>query len=186
MKTLRLPALTTLCMALLAACASSPEVAGTAAPLAAEPATVQSNHAWLSQLPFGDRQDFEDARRGQLASLEQPQIKTADGRVVWDRQAYGFESGAAPDTVNPSLWRQAQLNNVSGLFKVTERIYQLRGLDLANMTIVEGDTGIIIIDPLLSAETAAAGLALAVVTYHQESNVDWRRTIFGLMKLLVV
>ena len=161
MKTPRLPGLTTCCLALLlAACASSPEVTGKAAPLAAEPATMQSNRAWLSQLPFGDRQDYEDARRGHVADLDQPQIKVADGRVVWDQQAYRFESGGAPDTVNPSLWRQAQLNNVSGLFKVTERIYQLRGLDLANMTIVEGDTGIIIIDPLLSAETSAAGLAL--------------------------
>src|SRR3954469_4325603 len=161
MKTPRLPGLTTCCLALLlAACASIPEVTGTAAPLAAEPATMQSNRAWLSQLPFGDRQDYEDARRGHVADLDQPQIKVADGRVVWDQQAYRFESGGAPDTVNPSLWRPAQLNNVSGLFKVTERIYQLRGLDLANMTIVEGDTGIIIIDPLLSAETSAAGLAL--------------------------
>lgn len=161
MKTTRLPALATLCMAsLLAACAGSPAVTGTAVPLAAEPATIQANQAWLSQLPFADLQDFEDAQRGHIADLEPPQIKSADGRVVWDRQAYSFESGAAPDTVNPSLWRQAQLNNVSGLFKVTERVYQLRGLDLANMTIVEGDAGIIVVDPLLSAETAAAGLAL--------------------------
>jgi alkyl sulfatase BDS1-like metallo-beta-lactamase superfamily hydrolase len=137
-----------------------PGVATVASPAPAEPATVRANQAWLSQLPFGDLQDFEDARRGHVADLDQPQIKAADGRVVWDQQAYRFESGNAPDTVNPSLWRQAQLNNVSGLFKVTERIYQLRGLDLANMTIVEGDTGIIVIDPLLSAETAAAGLAL--------------------------
>ena len=192
MKTSRLPGLTVLCMALqLAACASSPEIARTAAASAAEPATVWSNRAWLPQLPFGDRQDYEDARRGLIADLEQPQIRTADGRVVWDRQAYGFESGAAPDTVNPSLWRQAQLNNVSGLFKVTERIYQLRGLDLANMTIVEGDTGIIIIDPLLSAETAAAGLALyyrhrprkpvsAVVYTH--SHVDHFGGVKGIIR----
>jgi alkyl sulfatase BDS1-like metallo-beta-lactamase superfamily hydrolase len=145
---------------MLAACAGPHGVATVASPAPAEPATVRANQAWLSQLPFGDLQDFEDARRGHVADLDQPQIKAADGRVVWDQQAYRFESGGAPDTVNPSLWRQAQLNNVSGLFKVTERIYQLRGLDLSNMTIVEGDTGIIVIDPLLSAETAAAGLAL--------------------------
>ena len=161
MKTPRLPALTPLCMALLlAACASAPAGKWTADRPGAESATRQSNQAWLSQLPFEDRQDYEDAWRGHIADLDAPQIRSADGRVVWDRQAYGFESGAAPDTVNPSLWRQAQLNNLSGLFKVTERVYQLRGLDLANMTIVEGDKGIIVIDPLLSVETAAAGLAL--------------------------
>ena len=132
-----------------------------AGPLPAEPATVRSQQDWLGRLPFADRQDFEDAERGLIAGLDQPQIRGADGRVAWDAQAYAFESGdEAPATVNPSLWRQARLNNVSGLFKVTERVYQIRGLDLANMTIVEGDTGIIVIDPLLSAETARAGLAL--------------------------
>ena len=161
MKMKRLQRVATLAAAsLLAACASAPEVAVTPGPSAAQPATARANEAWLSQLPFADRQDFDDAQRGHIAELGQPQVKAADGHVVWDQQAYRFESGSAPATVNPSLWRQAQLNNVSGLFKVGERIYQLRGLDLANMTIVEGDTGIIIIDPLLSAETAAAGLAL--------------------------
>ena len=192
MNTTRLPGLTSCCaVLLLAACATRPEAVSTADPRAAEPATVQSNRAWLSQLPFGDRQDYEDAQRGHVADFEQPQVRTADGRVVWDRQAYGFESGAAPDTVNPSLWRQAQLNNVSGLFKVTERVYQLRGLDLANMTIVEGDNGVIVIDPLLSAETAAAGLALyyrhrpqkpisAVVYTH--SHVDHFGGVKGIIR----
>jgi len=148
----------------LCACAGPRPEAGNAVnvgPLAAEPATVQSQQDWLRRLPFADRQDFEDAERGHIAGLDQPQIRTADGRVAWDAQAYAFESSdEAPATVNPSLWRQARLNNVSGLFKVTDRVYQIRGLDLANMTIVEGDTGIIVIDPLLSAETARAGLEL--------------------------
>jgi alkyl sulfatase BDS1-like metallo-beta-lactamase superfamily hydrolase len=146
---------------LLAACAGPQPKVGGPAPLPAEPATLQSQQDWLKRLPFADKQDFEDAQRGHIAGPEQPQIRTADGRVAWDTQAFAFESGdAAPDTVNPSLWRQARLNNFSGLFKVTERVYQIRGLDLANMTIVEGNTGIIVIDPLLSAETARAGLAL--------------------------
>lgn len=154
---------------LLAACAASQQTAGPVAamgrtstnrPAAAEPATVEVNRSWASQLPFADTADFDDARRGHIADLDQRQIRAADGRVVWDLDAYRFESGEAPATVNPSLWRQAGLNNLSGLFKAGEGIYQLRGLDLANMTIVEGERGIIVVDPLLSAETAAAGLAL--------------------------
>ncbi|NEX61684.1 alkyl/aryl-sulfatase [Noviherbaspirillum galbum] len=132
-----------------------------AGPRAAEPATVQSNKAWLERLPFGDRQDFEDASRGFIAALGTEAIRAADGHVVWDRDAYAFEAAPdAPPTVNPSLWRQARLNNAAGLFKVADRLYQIRGIDLSNMTIVEGDTGLLIIDPLLSAETAQAGLAL--------------------------
>ncbi|KAF1052884.1 MAG: putative alkyl/aryl-sulfatase YjcS [Stenotrophomonas maltophilia] len=78
---------------------------------------------------------------------------------MWNRQAYDFlDDKPAPDTVNPSLWRIAQLNNIAGLFQVSERIYQVRGLDLSNMTLIEGDSGLIVIDPLISAETARAGL----------------------------
>jgi glyoxylase-like metal-dependent hydrolase (beta-lactamase superfamily II) len=69
-------------------------------------------------------------------------------------------AGECPDTVNPSLWRQSQLTAIHGLFEVTDGIYQVRGMDLSNMTLVEGDTGVIVIDPLVSAEVAAAGLAL--------------------------
>jgi alkyl sulfatase BDS1-like metallo-beta-lactamase superfamily hydrolase len=180
---------------LLAACASTPVPVPVPpigpGPSPAQSTTARSNEAWLSQLPFADRQDFDDATRGHIADLAQPQIKAADGHTVWDQQAYRFEAGDAPATVNPSLWRQAQLNNVAGLFKVTERVYQLRGLDLSNMTIVEGDTGIIIIDPLLSAETAAAGLALyyqhrpkkpvsAVVYTH--SHVDHFGGVKGVIR----
>ncbi|MBK4737619.1 MBL fold metallo-hydrolase [Noviherbaspirillum sp. DKR-6] len=144
--------------------ASAGDIADKAAvtrPQPAAAATVASNRAWLAQLPFSDRQDFEDARRGFIADLDEPAIRAADGHIVWDRGAYAFEAAdTAPDTVNPSLWRQAQLDNASGLFRVGERMYQVRGLDLSNMTIVEGDTGLIIIDPLLSAETAKAALEL--------------------------
>ena len=87
-------------------------------------------------------------------------VRAADGRVVWDLEAYSYLDGECPDTVNPSLWRQAQLCVKNGLFEVTGGIYQVRGMDLSNMTIVEGDAGVIVIDPLISAETAAAGIAL--------------------------
>ncbi|MFO1272810.1 MAG: alkyl sulfatase dimerization domain-containing protein [Rubrivivax sp.] len=132
------------------------------APKAAEPATVESNRQWLSALPFADRRDFEDARRGFVATLADGEIRAADGRVVYSMKPYAFidKPGPAPESVNPSLWRQAQLNQLHGLFKVTERMYQVRSLDISNMTIVEGASGLILIDPLLTAETAKAALEL--------------------------
>ncbi|MEQ1490735.1 MAG: alkyl sulfatase dimerization domain-containing protein [Terricaulis sp.] len=124
--------------------------------------TRASNAAFSQTLPWGDREDEDFANRGFVAAYDQQQIRTADGsRVVWDFSAYDFLRGDAPDTVNPSLWRHAQLLARAGLFRVTDRVYQIRGFDVSNMTIVVGDTGLIIVDPLSSAETAAAGLALA-------------------------
>jgi alkyl sulfatase BDS1-like metallo-beta-lactamase superfamily hydrolase len=114
----------------------------------------------MSDLPFADRTDFENAERGLVDALDPCIVKAADGRVVWDLEAYSYLNADCPDTVHPSLWRQAQLCAKQGLFEVTEGIYQVRGLDLSNMTIVEGDTGVVVIDPLISAETAAAALAL--------------------------
>ena len=87
-------------------------------------------------------------------------VKDATGRVVWDNDAFAFLQGDCPATASPSLWRQSQLCARQGLFEVTEGIYQVRGLDLSNMTTVEGDRGVIVIDPLISTETAAAALAL--------------------------
>ncbi|MFJ7809833.1 alkyl/aryl-sulfatase [Pseudomonas asiatica] len=121
--------------------------------------TRQSNQQWLQRLPFGDRSDFDNARRGLLEAVDQP-VVNADGKTVWDLQRYAFLKGEAPATVNPSLWRIAQLNTLAGLFKVSEGIYQVRGLDLANMTLIEGEHGLIVMDPLLSVETARAGLAM--------------------------
>jgi alkyl sulfatase BDS1-like metallo-beta-lactamase superfamily hydrolase len=129
-------------------------------PRAAEPATVQANQRVLSELPFADRRAFDDARRGFIASLPDGEVRSADGRVVYSMKPYAFIEGNAPDSVNPSLWRQAQLNQVHGLFKVTERMYQVRSLDISNMTIIEGDRGLIVIDPLLTVETGRAALEL--------------------------
>ena len=113
-----------------------------------------------ARLPFADREDFADATRGFVGTLSPALVRDTDERVVWDMEAYSFLDADCPETVNPSLWRQAQLNKVHGLFEVAEGIYQVRGLDLSNMTIVEGDEGVLVIDPLISAETAAAALAL--------------------------
>ncbi|MDR3079327.1 MAG: MBL fold metallo-hydrolase [Streptomyces sp.] len=111
-------------------------------------------------LDFDDTTDFENADRGFLGTLKDPVITQADGTVAWDAEAYAFMDGACPPTANPSLWRQGQLAARHGLYEVTEGIYQVRGLDLSNMTLVEGATGVIVIDPLVSMETAAAALAL--------------------------
>ncbi|PYN74367.1 MAG: hypothetical protein DMD97_17530 [Candidatus Rokuibacteriota bacterium] len=127
----------------------------------ATPITIAQNQAVLDALPFGDTQDFDDARRGFLGSLPEVEIKNADGRVVWSLREYAFLSEeGAPPTVNPSLWRQARLNMGHGLFRVTERIYQIRGFDISNMTVIEGDRGIVVIDPLMSTEVARASLEL--------------------------
>jgi alkyl sulfatase BDS1-like metallo-beta-lactamase superfamily hydrolase len=101
-----------------------------------------------------------DARKGFIAAPT-GQIKDDQGKVIWDFDAFAFVQGNAPATVNPSLWRQATLNNQIGLFKVTEGIWQLRGFDLANMTLIQGKTGWIVVDALTAQETSAAALAFA-------------------------
>ncbi|MDX2814561.1 alkyl sulfatase dimerization domain-containing protein [Streptomyces sp. PA03-5A] len=125
-----------------------------------EPAIVAANQAARSLLPFEDSRDLDDAGRGFLGTVEQREITDRDGRTVWSLDAYGFLDADCPDTVHPSLWRQSALVARHGLFEVAEGIYQVRGFDLSNMTVVEGERGILVIDPLLSVETAAAALAL--------------------------
>ncbi len=124
------------------------------------PAVAAANAGHRSSLPFDDTRDFADADRGFLGSLQPCVITAADGRVVWDNDAYGFLHGEAPPSVHPSLWRQSELAAKQGLYEVVEGIYQVRGLDLSNITFIEGDSGVIVIDPLVCTETAAAALAL--------------------------
>ena len=124
-------------------------------------ATIESAHRdHIDNLPFADIRDFEDADRGFIAAQQPCVIKAADGRVVWDNDVYDFLTGDAPTSVHPSLWRQSALAAKQGLYQVVEGIYQVRGLDLSNITFVEGDSGVIVIDPLISTECAAAALAL--------------------------
>ena len=118
------------------------------------------NMQLTGSLPFEDTADFDDADRGFLGALEPCVIRAADGRVVWDNDSYDFLSGQAPASVHPSLWRQSQLAAKQGLYEVVEGVYQVRGLDLSNISFIESDTGVIVIDPLISTETAAAALAL--------------------------
>jgi alkyl sulfatase BDS1-like metallo-beta-lactamase superfamily hydrolase len=131
------------------------------APKDAEPATQAANAAVRAALSFADRRDFADVRRGLIAELPDGVVRAAAGTVVWNLRDYDFlEPEDSPATVNPSLWRMARLNRVGGLFQVTERVYQLRGLDLANMTIVEGEGGLIVIDALTTCEVARVALEL--------------------------
>jgi alkyl sulfatase BDS1-like metallo-beta-lactamase superfamily hydrolase len=130
-------------------------------PKDATPITRARNRALLDVLSFDDTRDFEDARRGFLGTWPDAEIRSEDGRVVWSLADEPFMGDdEAPDTVNPSLWRQAQLNKLHGLFQVTDRIYQVRGFDASNMTLIEGDRGLIVVDALISTETARAGLDL--------------------------
>jgi len=117
--------------------------------------------AMLNALPFSDTADFDDASRGFLGTLENAAVTNAHGRVVWSLEAYGFLSEEkAPATVNPSLWRQSRLNMQHGLFEVVPGVYQVRGLDIANMTLVEGERGVIVVDTLTSIEGARAAMEL--------------------------
>ncbi|MFE4698031.1 alkyl/aryl-sulfatase [Streptomyces sp. NPDC056738] len=126
----------------------------------AHPAVADANRAVIRRFPLDDTRDLEDARRGFMGTAEDPLVRDTAGRTVWDLGAYGFLDQDCPDTANPSLWRQSRLCADHGLFQVTEGLYQVRGFDLSNMTLVEGERGVFVIDPLISAETAAAALAL--------------------------
>lgn len=156
-------------------------------------ATTTANRRILDELPFSDRQDFEDASRGFVAPLADDGVtKNADGQVVWDLSRFSFitDDAEAPGTVNPSLWRQSQLVVKGGLFKVVDRLYQVRSQDLSNLTILEGDTGLILFDPLISEETARAALELyyahrprkpVVAVVHSHSHVDHYGGVRGVV-----
>ena len=130
-------------------------------PKEASSAVVARQAAMLQALPFPDTGDFDDASRGFLGTLEHARIVNAQGRVVWSLEPYGFLADEkAPATVNPSLWRQSRLNMSHGLFEVVPGVYQIRGLDIANMTLVEGERGVIVVDTLTSIEGARAAMEL--------------------------
>lgn len=175
---------------LLAASLAFP-LSALAASQAAERSTIQTNAAVLKQLDFSDKKAFADAQRGFIAAPKSGKILNPDGSTAWNMDAYGFlNTEAAPATANPSLWRQAQLNSINGLFKVTDTIYQVRGMDLANMSIIEGQTGLIIIDPLLTPATAKAALDLylqhrpakpVVAVIYTHSHVDHFAGVRGIV-----
>ncbi|AVL17880.1 TPA: MBL fold metallo-hydrolase [Enterobacter cloacae] len=140
--------------------AASVQACATSVAPSASAYTREHNAAMYQQLNFNDKRDIEDAKRGFIATINPLLIKNDNGKTVVNLENWAFLKGEAPDTVNPSLWRHAQLNNINGLFKVTDRVYQIRGIDISNMTIIEGNSGLIIIDPLVIPESARAGLEL--------------------------
>lgn len=150
----------------------------------------QAHAAALAALPFDDVDDFVAADRGYIGTLDDPKIRNDKGDVVWDASSYDFVQGDAPASVHPSLWRQSRLVAKHGLYEVVPGLYQVRGLDLSVMSIIEGDTGVIVVDPLISVETAAAAMALyrahrgerpihAVI--HSHSHIDHFGGVLGIV-----
>lgn len=122
--------------------------------------TISTNQAVYALLDFSDTAEFDNATRGLIASPETLDIYDDSGKLVWSQTAYAFLDSDAPDTANPSLWRDTQLNHIYGLFEVTDGIYQVRGYDMSNVTFIKGNTGWIVIDPLMSVECAKAAYQL--------------------------
>jgi alkyl sulfatase BDS1-like metallo-beta-lactamase superfamily hydrolase len=154
--------------------------------------TLAAHQEMFEQLPFEDERDFEEASRGFIAPLPEGHVLKPDGDFVFDPARLDFAKGReqAPPTVNPSLWRQVRLIAEGGLFKVCERIYQVRGYDISNLTVIEGDSGVIVVDPLISAETARAALDLyfehrpkkpVVAVIHSHSHVDHYGGVRGVV-----
>lgn len=131
-------------------------------PKDATAATRRANAALAASLPADTGEDFADARRGFIGTIPDARIADAAGRIFWNMADFDFEADGqdCPATVNPSLWRQARLNAIHGLFEVTPGVYQVRNFDLSNITFIESDNGYIVIDPLISSENAAAALGL--------------------------
>ncbi|WP_394550911.1 alkyl/aryl-sulfatase [Agromyces sp. MMS24-JH15] len=154
------------------------------------PAIVEQNRRLLDSLPFDDTADFDLADRGFIATLDPLVIRNDAGQVVWDGQSYDFLTGDAPASVNPSLWRQSKLVARHGLYEVVEGLYQVRGFDLSNISFVESDHGVMVIDPLISAEPAAAALKLyrehrgnrpVVAVIYTHSHIDHFGGVFGVV-----
>ena len=183
-----------LAFGLVLALATAAQAQPAAGPKPASPATLEFNRSSTATLPWSDTTDFANAKRGLIARLPNGGvIKGANGQTVWDLSRYTAfikEGAPAPDTVNPSLWRMSQLLMDAGLYEVVPGVYQVRGADLSNLTIVEGDTGLIVYDPLISAETARAALDLyfqhrpkkpVVAVIYSHSHVDHAGGVRGIV-----
>lgn len=185
--------LTKTCLALTAIMALMSQSVGAAESAKdASSFTKSVNQQYQQSLPFNNRQDFDDAQRGFIAPLlNEGKLTTPDGKVYYRALDYQFDINApAPSTVNPSLWRQSQVNGISGLFKVTDRMYQVRSQDISNITFIEGDTGIIVIDPLVTPNAAKASLDLyfkhrpqkpIVAVIYTHSHTDHYGGVKGLV-----
>jgi len=163
-----------------------------AQPKSATDTTIASQNHFKKKLNFSDRRSFENAQKGFIATIEPMTIAhDVAKRTVYDLEAVSFLKDDAPDTVNPSLWRQAQLNaQHHGLYEIVDGLYQIRSFDIANMTLIRGNTGWIIIDPLTSSEASRAGLKLAnkhlgerpvVAVIHTHSHADHFAGVLGVI-----
>lgn len=152
--------------------------------------TKDANDKVYAMLDFDDNAEYENASKGLIASPEKLEIYDENGKLVWSQEAYSFIENDSPDTANPSLWRNTQLNHTYGLFEVTDGIYQVRGYDMTNITFVKGNSGWIIFDPLMTSECSSAALELvndnlgeypikAVIFSH--SHVDHFGGIEGIL-----
>lgn len=160
----------------------------------ASPSTKTFNQALIQELPFNDKAAFTAAAQGFIAPLpDNGVIKNDQGEIIWDLGKFSFinEGSNEPDTVNPSLWRQSQLVKMGGLFKVSDAIYQVRTADLSNITFIEGPEGIVVVDPLISTETAKASLDLyfkhrpqkkIVAVIYTHSHVDHYGGVKGVVQ----
>ena len=149
-----------LVLALLASAGSAAAAQSDGLPKPASAATVAAQRAQAAELPPEDGRDADFAQRGFVGTLSDPIITNKDGKPVWNLDAYAWMEDKSPDTVNPSLWRHMGILRKHGLFALSEGIWQVRGFDVANMTIIKGTAGWILIDPLTSRDTAKAALAL--------------------------
>ena len=156
---LRLSA-TVLLLSSTAAISQTPATPAALQPKPASAATIAAQEAAKAKLPLEDGRDAAFAERGFIATRDDPIIRNKDGRPVFNLASHDFVTGPAPATVHPSLWREASLLRRHGLFEVTDGIYQVRGFDISNMTVIRGATGWIVVDPLTSRETAAAAMEL--------------------------
>ncbi|WP_328867160.1 alkyl/aryl-sulfatase [Streptomyces sp. NBC_00304] len=130
-------------------------------PKGATPATAAVNREAVARYDMDDRQDFADSDRGFIAPLPD-KLYGADGRVIFDASRYDYidDDTPSPDSVNPSLWRQSQLIRKGGLYKVVDGVYQVRNNDIANLTVIEGDSGLVVVDCSASVEAATQGMAM--------------------------
>ncbi|MSX02543.1 MAG: MBL fold metallo-hydrolase [Actinobacteria bacterium] len=162
-------------------------------PLGPSQSTSERHAAALASLPADSGQDALNAARGLVAAAPADlTISDGKGRVIWSLAEYAFllEGDEAPESVHPALWRLARLNMNAGLFEVAEGVYQVRGYDISNMTLIEGDAGVIVVDPLVSPECAAAALALyrehrgdrpVSAVIHTHSHIDHFGGIRGVV-----
>ncbi|HVM08490.1 MAG TPA: alkyl sulfatase dimerization domain-containing protein [Acidimicrobiales bacterium] len=155
--------------------------------------TAAANRSFAADLPLDDPGDLERLRTGRIAGLDRLVLQhDTHGGVILDTDDWNFLDGELPDSVNPSLWRQARLNREHGLYELRERIYQVRGYDISNLSLIEGDTGWIVIDPLTSTETARAAMDLVrehlgerpvVAVIYTHSHLDHFAGLAGVIDL---